>query len=241
MNYEQVAIIIPTYNESENILLLIKSLSSVVPGASLFVVDDNSPDGTARTVERRYGSSKHIQVMRGAAKQGRGAAVIRGFRLAYKSSTYRIFIEMDADHSHQPELLPKLLEQVTKKTVVCASRYLPGGGIVGWSGLRSLFSRVSNVMIRLVLSSKLSDNTNGFRAYPRAAIKKLLEQPLVTANYLVLSETTLLLTSQGFYYREVPSYFPNRLVGRSNTTPKLAVQSCLDLCRLWLHYRQRWI
>lgn len=236
MRYSHVAIIIPTYNEAENIVLLISEILQVVPGAQIIIVDDNSPDGTARLVKETFSSKSNVNLVRGFGKQGRGAAVLRGFSFAKEKLLSKICIEMDADHSHEPKLLPELIKKVTPTTVVSASRYLPGASITSWSKLRSIFSWLSNNLIHLFLRSPLNDNTNGYRAYPVAAVNALLSTTFLTNNYLVLAESTALLTNKGFKYVEVPSHFPNRVRGTSNTTPMLAIRSLSDLLKIWWRY-----
>ncbi|PIR62424.1 MAG: hypothetical protein COU65_03650 [Candidatus Pacebacteria bacterium CG10_big_fil_rev_8_21_14_0_10_42_12] len=236
MKYSHVAIIIPTFNEAENISSLVKEILQVVPGAQVVIVDDNSPDGTAKIVEENFAKENNVSLVRGTGKQGRGAAALRGFRFAHEKLLSKVFIEMDADHSHEPELLPAMISKITPTTVVCASRYLSGSSITSWSKFRTIFSYLSNSSIRLILESPLSDNTNGYRAYPVAAIEALLETKLVTKNYLVLAETTALLTKKGFKYLEIPSHFPNRTAGVSNTNFKLIIQSIKDLTNIWWKY-----
>jgi len=236
MNYFRVAVIIPTFNEAENIVSLIREILKVVPGAQIVIVDDNSPDGTAKIVEGNFSHEKNVNLVLGTGKQGRGAAVLKGFLFANEKLLSKICIEMDADHSHEPQLLPRLIEKVTPTTIVCASRYLSGSSITSWSKFRSIFSYLSNATIRLILESPLSDNTNGFRAYPAAAVNALLQNKLITKNYLVLAETTAILTKNGFQYLEIPSHFPNRTRGESNTNLKLIIQSIKDLVRIWWKY-----
>ncbi|MBU0978455.1 MAG: glycosyltransferase [Patescibacteria group bacterium] len=237
MNYAKVAVIIPTYNERQNILWLIEQLMAVMPGAKIVIVDDNSPDQTALVIKSKYGKSKTVFLLVGIKKQGRGAAVLRGFNFAYHQLSSQIMVEMDADHSHQPQLLPQMISLVNQQTVVSASRYLPGSSITGWSKLRVVFSHLANWAVKIFLSSPLTDSTNGFRAYPRSAIQVLITTRLLTANYVMLAETTALLTGRGFEYREVVSHFPNRRVGQSNTNLRLAFQSLADLSKIWFRYR----
>ncbi|PIR61030.1 MAG: hypothetical protein COU68_01595 [Candidatus Pacebacteria bacterium CG10_big_fil_rev_8_21_14_0_10_45_6] len=234
MNYNQVAIIIPTYNERTNIVSLVREILQVIPGTQVVVVDDNSPDGTAKIISESFAKNKSVCLVKRTKKQGRGAAVLAGFHYANKQLASKIYIEMDADHSHEPQLLPALISRVNATTVVCASRYLPGASISNWSKLRSIFSWLSNSIIRLLLHSSLTDNTNGYRAYPIAAVRVLLTTKLSTKNYLVLAETTKLLTKHGFKYEEVPSHFSNRVSGKSNTTLSLLLRSISDLVKIWL-------
>jgi len=237
MNYQQVAIIIPIFNERNNILTLVDLLLREVPGANIVVVDDNSPDGSALAIEKKFGKIKQVHLLKGEKKMGRGNAVFRGFFYAYENFASQAYVEMDADHSHQPQLIPLLLNLVKGKTVVCASRYLKDSKITGWSNLRIIFSGLANFIIKIILGSPLTDSTNGFRAYPRKAIAVFRKQQLMTNDYLVLSETVALLSQHHFRFLEIPSHFSNRTVGKSNTTPLLAAQSLVDLLVIWWHYK----
>ncbi|MBU0579055.1 glycosyltransferase [Patescibacteria group bacterium] len=237
MNYKHVAIIIPIFNERNNILTLIDLLLKKVPGANIVVVDDNSPDGSALAIEKNFGKINKVHLLKGVRKMGRGNAVFRGFFYAYQKCSSQIFVEMDADHSHKPQLVPQLVNLVTANTVVCASRYLKDSRISGWSRLRIIFSRLSNFIIKNILNNPLMDSTNGFRAYPKKAIEVFQKHSPITSNYLVLSETVTLLANHNFKFLEVPSHFPNRTVGKSNTTPILATQSLVDLFMIWWHYK----
>ncbi|KKU14095.1 MAG: Glycosyl transferase, family 2 [Microgenomates group bacterium GW2011_GWC2_45_8] len=237
MSYRHVAIIIPIYNELDNILTLIDLLLMEVPGANIFIVDDNSPDGSALAIEKSFGKNKKVHLLKGVKKMGRGNAVFRGFFYAYQKCPSQVFVEMDADHSHEPQLVPHLVDLVTPDTVVCASRYLKKSKITGWSRTRIIFSELSNFVIKNFLDSPLTDSTNGFRAYPKKAIQVFQKYNLLTSNYLVLSETMALLTNHNFKFLEVPSHFPNRTIGKSNATPILAIKSLLDLVIIWWHYK----
>lgn len=237
MNYKHVAIIIPTFNERNNILSLINLLLKEVPGANIIVVDDNSPDGSALAIEKNFSKIKQVHLLKGAKKMGRGNAVFRGFFYAYENFSSQVYVEMDADHSHEPQLIPQLVNLVTAKTVVCASRYVKDSRISGWSRSRIIFSGLANFIIKIILSSPLQDSTNGFRAYPKKAIEVFRKHQLFTNNYLVLSETVALLNHHHFNFLEIASHFPNRTVGKSNTTPFLALQSLVDLLVIWWHYK----
>ena len=126
MRYSHAAIIIPTYNERENILSLLAELKKVLPGALLIIADDNSPDGSVRAIKKKFAHDACVLVSKCSSKSGRGLAVLRGFSEAYKKNSISTFVEMDADYSHDPSLLPKLIKLTNENTVVCASRYVQG-------------------------------------------------------------------------------------------------------------------
>lgn len=236
MKYSDVAILIPTFNEAGNIVSLVKKILKILPDAKIIVADDDSPDGTSEIVEKSFSQKQNVFLISDSRKQGRGKAVLRGFLFAREKFSSQVYIEMDADHSHEPELLPALVSKVTPETIVCASRYLPESRITNWSRFRIIFSFFSNAAIRFILKSPLADSTNGFRAYPIAAVNILLKTELLTKNYLALAESVKLLTKNGFNYLEIPSHFPNRTIGKSNTNFKLIIQSLKDLLNIWWKY-----
>jgi len=232
-----LAVIIPTYNERGTIGALLKELTRLLPKADIFVIDDNSPDGTADVVRAFARTHRLVQLKVRKRKAGRGAAVFAGFRAALQTSKARIFIEMDADLSHQPAEIPRLVKNVTSDTIAIASRHIPGGRVDGWPPRRHIFSAVANTAIRFLLGLKLRDATNGFRAYPRAAVEFLCNQTLISKSYIVLSETALLAERNGFQLREVPSVFIDRRIGTSNTTFKEIIRNSRELLQLFWQYR----
>ncbi len=213
-----IAIILPTYNESENIASAISQIKHELPNASIFVVDDKSPDGTAEVVKKLQRKTKNLYLVNNPNKGGRGKAVMAGFQKAIKYKQIKIFIEMDADLQHQPSELKNLIKIVRKnsQTIAIASRYMKGGNTINWSLHRKIFSLIANNFLYLFLGFKLSDYTNGFRAYPREAIEHLCECQLVSTSYVTLSESALIMHHAKFKFKEVPCVFPQRVKGKSN-------------------------
>lgn len=214
-----LAVIIPTYNEAENIISLVKKVRSYIGKSDkIIVVDDNSPDGTGKIVEKYAKNAKNIYVIHREGKEGRGSAVIAGFALAQKFKP-DYYLEMDADFSHKPEDVPRLLSEIKKGSdVVIGSRYLEKSRILNWPPQRKVFSKFANFYARVALGVPISDYTNGFRIYTRKAAEFLLSQNLVSRGYIVLSETAYKLDRENFKFGEIATTFVNRKRGQSNTT-----------------------
>lgn len=216
---QTLAIVIPTFNEAENITKLIREVkNNVGPGDKIIVVDDNSPDGTGQIVQNLRKRITNTYIIHRKGKEGRGSAVIAGFKFARKFNP-DYFVEMDADFSHKPEDIPRLLAKIQKGAdIVVGSRYLAGAKIINWPPQRRIFSKFANFYARLILNVKISDYTNGFRIYSKAAVDFLLSQKLIAKGYIVLSETAYLLSRNNFSFAEIAITFVNRKRGQSNTT-----------------------
>jgi dolichol-phosphate mannosyltransferase len=223
----RLAIVVPTYNEALNLPHLVPRIRAVAPEARILVVDDGSPDGTAR-VARELG----VGVLERTTKAGRGGAVLAGLLDASKEPELDWFCEMDADLSHQPEELERLLAVRDGADMVVGSRYLPGARIDGWSWRRKVWSRLSNMMIRTVLGVPMSDFTNGYRLYSRRAVEHLAGRKLRETGYISLSEWAYALHRAGMTIREVPTTFINRRLGTSNMSASEAVNALRGLIRM---------
>jgi dolichol-phosphate mannosyltransferase len=164
-----IAVIIPTYNERDNIRLITAGVRSAVPAAGLLIVDDNSPDGPGEIADALAAADKRIHVLHRRAKTGLGAANVAGFQAALDRG-YDTIVEMDADGSHQPEELPKLLTALTVADIALGSRWVPGGDAVNWPKSREILSRAGNAYARLMLGIPLRDMTGGYRAYRAGAL-----------------------------------------------------------------------
>lgn len=209
-------IIIPTFNERENIASLVERILALYSDVEVLVVDDRSPDGTAdavRAIQQKYDPRLHLIVREG--KGGRGSAVLAGFAFAL-ARDYPLVMEMDADFSHNPEEIATMLKASEHADVVVASRYLPQSKIYGWGGKRRIFSRWANRYARFVLGIPLTDYTNGFRCYKRSSIEAIDPAAIRAKGYVVLSEIAFLLHRKGKTFTEVPTVFVNRRRGQSN-------------------------
>src|SRR5262249_50390263 len=162
---------VPTYNERDNIEIIAKRVRSAVPEAHLLIVDDNSPDGTGEIADKLAAGDPHVHVLHRAGKAGLGAAYIAGFRWALGEG-YGAIVEMDADGSHQPEELPRLLKALAGADLVLGSRYVPGGAVLNWARSRELLSRGGNTYARLMLGLKLNDATGGCRGFRPPTLRR---------------------------------------------------------------------
>lgn len=215
---KQVGIVIPTYNEVENISLLLKRIFSYIPEAIIVIVDDsNNEENKKLRNSINYNEKKVILISR-YSKNGRGSAVIRGFKELFKIKTISYFFEMDADLAHNPKDFKQFLLGInsSKADLVIGSRYLFKSIIIKWPKRRLILSRIINVFINLLLRLKLSDYTNGFRLYNRKAVNFLLKVKLKERGFISLSEIAFKLKSNNFIIREVPITFTDRKFGESS-------------------------
>jgi len=225
-------IVIPTYNERENVGPLCEALLARPEGVEVLVVDDTSPDGTAAAVEAaaaRYADRLHLLLR--AGKGGRGGAVLAGFAWGLQRG-YRFFFEMDADFSHRPEEIPSFRKAIAEADVVVGSRYLPDSRILNWPPARTFFSRWANWYARFFLRIPITDYTNGFRCYRRRAVEALDVGAIRTSGYIVLSEIAYQLFLRGFRFAEVPTVFVNRRRGESNLSPGEITSALVSVIRL---------
>ena len=229
----RLAIVVPTYNEVLNLPLLIPNVLSVVSDGDLFIVDDGSPDGTGALAETFARENPgRVHVVHRSSKAGRGGAVMAGLRAASVDEAYDWFCEMDADLSHQPEELARLLAARDGVDMVVGSRYLRGARIEGWSWRRKVWSRLSNRLIRAVLGVPMTDFTNGYRLYSRRAVQHLVGRRLRETGYISLSEWAYAIHRAGFTIREVPTTFVNRRHGTSNMSAAEAMNALRGLIRM---------
>lgn len=226
-------IVIPTFNESENIGPLVERLLTGSPEVEVLVVDDGSPDGTARVVQeqqRRFQSRLHL--LQRSGKGGRGSAVLEGFRFGLKRD-FELFFEMDADFSHNPEEIPRFREKIEAGyDMVLGSRYLPESRIFEWGWKRTFFSHWANRYARLILGIPISDYTNGYRCYRRQAVAALDMDRIDARGYVVLSEVAYQLFLKGFRLGEVPTVFVNRRRGISNLSGHEVREAFLSVLRI---------
>lgn len=228
-----ILITIPTFNEAENIGRLCENLLNTYPEVHVFVVDDASPDGTARKVEELQGKFPgRLHLLKRTGKGGRGSAVLDGFRFGLKKN-YDLFFEMDADFSHNPEEIPLFLEKMREGyDMVLGSRYLPTSKIFDWGWKRTFFSKWANVYARLVLRIPISDYTNGYRCYTRSAIEALDLGIIEAKGYVVLSEVAYQLFLKKKKIGQVPTVFVNRRRGISNLSSHEIKEAFLSVLRI---------
>jgi len=210
----RVVIVMPTYNERQNLEIMVGRIRDSVPDADLLVVDDNSPDGTGDLADKLAEVDARVQVMHRTEKAGLGRAYVAGFTWALDGG-YDLIVEMDADGSHRPEDLPKLLATSADADAVIGSRYVPGGTVVNWPKSREFLSRGANLYNRLMLGVRVRDATGGFRVYRAETLRKIDLNGIQSAGYCFQIDMTLRVLQAGLAIREVPITFVERERGAS--------------------------
>ena len=223
-------IIIPSYNESDNIIQLTEVLLKENSNTDVLVVDDSS-DNTADLVSARQATEPRLFLIKRGKKDGRGSAVLEGFKFAL-SKDYERIAEMDADFSHNPHEFQSLIAVSGDNTLVIGSRYLKTSKIVGWPLTRRIFSKFANFYANTILRIGIHDYTNGYRIYGREALKKLDVSKIKEKGYIVLSEISYQLFKNGVKIVEVPTLFVNRRRGVSNFSWKEIREAFMSVIRI---------
>ena len=225
-------VIIPTYNERENLGRIITRLHAALPHTPVLVVDDGSPDGTGDLADELAAADERIAVLHRTEKNGLGAAYIAGFRWGLEHG-YTVLVEMDADGSHAPEQLHLLLEKVDAGAdLVLGSRYVPGGTVVNWPWHREVLSRGGNIYSRLALGVSIQDITGGYRAYRREVLEKLDLDAIASHGYCFQVDLAWRTLQAGFTVAEVPITFTEREIGESKMNGNI-VQEALVRVTVW--------
>jgi dolichol-phosphate mannosyltransferase len=211
---QRVLVIIPTYNERENIELIADRVLAAVPQADLLVVDDGSPDGTGKLAEAMADANPRVNVLHRSGKAGLGAAYIAGFDWGLDAG-YDVLVEMDADGSHAPEQLPRLLAALTTADVVLGSRWVPGGAVVDWPLRRELLSRGASLYSRMALGIDVRDATGGYRAYRREVLEGIDYAAVASEGYCFQIDLAWRALRGGYRLVEVPITFADRQRGES--------------------------
>jgi len=232
-------VVIPTYNEVENIEKMVNTLLGLpVPNLEVLVVDDNSPDGTGKKVDEMVISSGgRVHAMHRTGKQGLGTAYTQGFRWALDHGA-DVIVQMDADFSHNPNDVPRLVAQSDKFDVVIGSRYVKGGRLdEKWKAWRRLLSWWANrVWVGTILRTPLKDNTSGFRAWGRRVLLGINLDRIKSNGYVFQVEMTFLALKMGYTFTEIPIYFAERREGTSKMTFSVQMESALGVLRLRPRY-----
>jgi len=227
-----VTVVIPTYNERENIRTLLPALLAVDPAYRVIVVDDNSPDGTGAVAEEvARAHPGRVVVLHRPAKEGIGPAYVAGFRRALANGT-ELVATMDADHSHDPRDLPRLVQAASTADLVLGSRYVAGGKTCGWPLHRRLISRFGGLYARLVLGVPVADLTGGFKVYRRDALAGLDLETLHSDGYVFQIETTYRTLRRGCRVVEVPITFADRVAGKSKLSRRIVAEAMIVVWRL---------
>ena len=222
----KVLVIIPTYNEAENIGLIVNRLRAAVPDADILIADDNSPDGTGRIADELAAKDDHVHVMHREAKQGLGATYVAGFRWGLARG-YGVLVEHDADGSHQPEQLPRLLEALKDADMVKGSRWVKGGSVKNWPKHRELLSRGGSLWSRLALGLPIKDVTGGFSAFRAETLQGIGLDNIEAAGYAFQVDLARRAIAKGFKVTEVPIEFIERERGDSKMSSRIVAEAML--------------
>ena len=230
----KVAIIIPTYNESDNIKKLVTKINEYVKNVNIFIIDDSPIPEISKLINV---NNKNINYFHRKNKRGRGSAILFGIKKALKDKQINLIIEMDADFSHDPKELRKKIDYFIKKNLdmLIASRYLNNSKILNWSLSRRVFSILSNILAKLFLRINLKDFTNGFRFYSIRSAKKIVKKcGNIGDGFIILSEIIVVINNNNFKIKELPTTFVNRTRGESSVNFILILQSLFGLIKLAL-------
>ena len=220
----RTVVIVPTFNERENIESIVGRVRRAVPEAHVLVVDDNSPDGTGELADAMAAGDPNIHVMHRLGKEGLGAAYLAGFAWALQDG-YEVAVEMDADGSHQPEQLPRLLDALADADLVQGSRWVPGGGTENWPAFRQLISRGGSAYTRTVLGMPLRDATGGFRAFRASTLRQLDLDNVASQGYCFQIDLAWRAYQRGLTVVEVPITFIERTAGASKMSQRIVVEA----------------
>lgn len=217
-------VIIPTYNEAENIKKIVGRVRKAVPEAHVLIADDNSPDGTGKLADELAAEDENVRVMHRKGKEGLGAAYLAGFRWGLEHD-YGVLVEMDADGSHQPEELPRLLTALKSADLVLGSRWVPGGRVVNWPKSREFISRGGSLYSRLALDLPLRDITGGYRAFRAETLKGLGLEEVASQGYCFQVDLARRAVKAGYHVVEVPITFVERELGDSKMSKDILVEA----------------
>ncbi len=229
--------VIPTYDESQNIEWIVGRLRTAQPGVDVMIVDDNSPDGTGDIADRLAAADDAVTVVHRTEKAGLGAAYLHGFAVALEAG-YDVIGEMDADGSHQPEQLQRLIEALRTADLVIGSRYVPGGSVVNWPLRRLLLSRGGNLYVRLLLGIHVKDATAGYRLFRRATLEAIDLGSVRSTGYVFQTDMAHRTLRNGLRITEVPIEFIERVRGDSKMSGQVASESLRMITRWGLSERR---
>ncbi|GAA3685006.1 dolichol-phosphate mannosyltransferase [Yimella lutea] len=227
---KRVLVLLPTYDERDNLPLIMARIRKAVPDADVLVLDDNSPDGTGELADDMAASDDHITVLHRAGKEGLGKAYLAGFAWGLERG-YDALVEIDADGSHPPEMLPRMLEVAGEADLVIGSRWVPGGSIVNWPKSREIISRGGNLYIRLALGMPVKDATAGYRVYRACALRALGLADVSSQGYCFQVDLTWRAVRAGLVVAEVPITFVEREIGASKMTESIVREAMLNVSK----------
>jgi len=232
----EALIIVPTYNERENIEALVKQIKALDTGVRLgiLVVDDNSPDGTGKYVEGLSRSDGDVHVLHRPRKLGLGSAYIAGFKWALERPDVRYVFEMDADFSHDPSAIPRFLGEIEQADVVLGSRYYNGVTVVNWPLSRLILSVGANMYTRIITGMPIKDATGGFKCFRREVLESLPLDKIKSDGYSFQIEVNFLVWKKGFRVKEIPIVFVDRTAGTSKMSRRIVLEAVFLVWKLRL-------
>jgi len=224
-------IIIPTYNEKENVPRLVQEIARYQKDVHILFVDDNSPDGTGQIVKGLQENNPHIHLLERPGKMGLGSAYLAGFKYALARG-YEFIFEMDADFSHDPKEIPKFLEAIENYDLVLGSRYIKGVNVVNWPLRRLLLSYFANVYTRVITGMPVQDATGGFKCFRREVLEALDFSQVGSNGYAFQIEMSYRAWKKGFRIREIPIIFIDRVYGVSKLSKKIMWEAVFMIWKL---------
>ena len=232
----RVVVLIPTYNERENLPRIVSRVRASVPEADILVLEDNSPDGTGAVADELAAADEQVHVMHRPGKQGLGAAYKAGFAWAIERG-YDAAIEMDADGSHQPEQLPSLLRAAEHADLVIGARWVKGGSVVNWPAHRKALSVGANIYTKLMLGLPVNDATGGYRVYRTSALRAMDLASVSSAGYGFQVDMTVALVRAGLTAVEVPIEFVEREIGESKMSGNIVTEAFVNVGKQGIAHR----
>ena len=232
-------VIVPTYNEIENIDRIIDVVLNLPVKTHLLIVDDNSPDGTGKRVKELQSTHNGaLHLLERSGKLGLGTAYIAGFKWALERD-YDYIFEMDADFSHNPKYIPEFLKEIKTHDLVIGSRYVPGGGVVNWGIIRKFISRGGSLYSRIVLGAPIRDFTGGFKCFKRKTLENLNLDKIVSNGYSFQVELNYKVWLKGMKIKETPIIFEDRTLGQSKMSKKIFLEAILKV--LWMRAHKKFL
>ena len=236
----ETLVIVPTYNEKENISAVIGTVLKLGSGIEVLVIDDNSPDGTGAIVDSMAAVNPRVHVLHRPGKLGLGSAYIMGFQWALRNTDAKYVFEMDADFSHDPEAIPQFLEAIETHDLVIGSRYLKGITVVNWPLSRLILSYGANVYTHFVTGLPIKDATGGFKCFRREVLERLPLERIRSEGYSFQIEVNFICWKKGLRITEIPILFVDRRVGISKMSKKIVWEAAFAVWRLRFMNPRRW-
>ena len=227
-------IVIPTFNEKENIIKIIDQILTVNNELNILVVDDSSPDGTWEIIQNRSKEDSRVFLIKRAKKMGLGTAYVEGFKFALRNG-YDLIFEMDADFSHDPKEIPNFLEAAKENDLVIGSRYIRGVNVVNWPLRRLILSYGANVYTRIITGLPLKDSTGGYKCFRRKVLESLELDRIKSGGYSFQIEVNYKVWKKGFRIKEIPIVFVDRTEGTSKMSKKIIREA------IWMVWKLRFL